>query len=181
MIYCIYYIINNINNKTYIGQHKTNNLNDSYMGSGHLIRKAVEKYGSQNFTKIILAVAQIKQIIDILEKFYIKFYKEQGKCEYNIAEGGLGGFISEEANEKNRLAHLGKKQTSESNLKRSKKLMGHISYFRTEEWRKNHSKNMKGRKHTEETKRKMSEVKKGKPSNTKGKHWKLIDGKKFYY
>ena len=40
---------------------------------------------------------------------------------------------------------------------------------------------MKGRKHTEEWKRKMSESMKGRPSNTKGKHYKIINGKRFYY
>lgn len=37
------------------------------------------------------------------------------------------------------------------------------------------------RRASDETKRKMSATKKGKPTWTKGKHWKLVDGKRIYY
>lgn len=85
----IYEIKNLINNKTYIGQHKTNNLEDGYMGSGVVLRAAFKKYGKQNFQKTILEECTIETVNDAEIK-WITLYKEQGKAEYNIAGGGQG-------------------------------------------------------------------------------------------
>lgn len=46
---------------------------------------------------------------------------------------------------------------------------------------KRESEVMKGKKHSEEHKRKISETMKGKPRSNKGKHWKLVDGKRVWY
>lgn len=54
MFYYLYEIKNLINNKIYVGVHKTNDLNDGYMGSGKVIKRAMEKHGTENFTKVIL-------------------------------------------------------------------------------------------------------------------------------
>jgi len=43
MFYYLYEIKNLINNKIYVGVHKTNDLNDGYMGSGKVIRRAIKK------------------------------------------------------------------------------------------------------------------------------------------
>ena len=60
----------------------------------------------------------------------------------------------------------------------------------SEEYRRNMSEAHKGKrlsevkkgyKHSEDSKRKMSETLKGKPCPNKGKHWKLVDGKRIYY
>lgn len=54
MKYYLYQITNLVNNKIYVGVHKTTDMNDGYMGSGKVIRAAIEKYGAENFKKDIL-------------------------------------------------------------------------------------------------------------------------------
>lgn len=84
--YYIYEIINNINGKTYIGQHK-GELNDNYYGSGTAIKSAIKKYGKKNFTKIILEEVNSLTIND-REIYWINLRKNEGKAEYNISGGG---------------------------------------------------------------------------------------------
>lgn len=88
MFYTIYRIINKINNKTYIGKHQTKNLDDGYMGSGKLIRRALEKYGLENFTKEILFVFETEQEMNDKEKELVVI----GEESYNLCPGGQGGF-----------------------------------------------------------------------------------------
>lgn len=52
--YLIYKITNTINNKHYIGQHKTTNCFDGYCGSGTYLQSAKYLYGLSAFTKEIL-------------------------------------------------------------------------------------------------------------------------------
>lgn len=222
-MYCIYRITNKVNGKTYIGQHKYKDLNDKYMGSGKLIRRAQKKYGMENFTKEILySRIQYKETADDVEKFAIAKERSLGKAEYNIADGGQGCTgckhtdewrrkmsennkgkkrppRSEEYRRKLSEAKKGKKpydMTDETRRKISEARKG--KHYWSEEARRKMSETRKGRKHTEETKRKLSEAMKGhsvseetkrKISESlkshsislKGKHWKLVDGKKVFY
>ena len=195
-MYYIYEIKNEVNGKTYIGQHKTNNLNDSYMGSGKVIRKAYEKYGLNNFTKTILAIAYSKKIINILEKMFISFYRVQGKAEYNIASGGDGGngdsnkgrIVSQETKEKLRRLNLGKHLSEETKKKISEGVLkSNRTYVFSEEARRKMSESHLGKKRSkesieaqikaqigrivsEETKKKISESTRGERNGFYGKH-----------
>ncbi|UQJ95484.1 homing endonuclease [Klebsiella phage CPRSB] len=48
MKHIIYKITNLVNNKIYVGAHSTEDINDSYMGSGIVVKKAQKKYGMNN-------------------------------------------------------------------------------------------------------------------------------------
>lgn len=85
----IYEIKNKINGKFYIGQHSSNELG-SYWGSGKLIKRAIEKYGVENFERTILERCFDKNELNEREKFWIK-EKDSINAGYNLTTGGTGG------------------------------------------------------------------------------------------
>jgi hypothetical protein len=89
MYYTVYQIINKVNGKVYIGKHITNNLDDGYMGSGKLIRFAIKKYGIENFDKVIIAIYNNENMMNVVEKFLAAYDPE---TTYNLCEGGKGGW-----------------------------------------------------------------------------------------
>ena len=124
------------------------------MGSGIHIKRAIKKYGSENFTKEILySNIQYKKTADDVERFAIAKERAIGKAEYNIADGGQGGSLnkgmhfSEEARKHMSEAHKGKPSPMKGK---------HIP----EETKKKISVSEKGRHHSEETKRKIGEANK---------------------
>lgn len=69
--YGIYRITNLLNGKMYIGKHKTDNLDDKYMGSGTIIKMAVRKYGVENFRKEWLMFCEDEEEMNYMERVYV--------------------------------------------------------------------------------------------------------------
>lgn len=139
-MYCIYRITNKINGKTYIGQHKYKKLNDDYMGSGKLIRRAQKKYGIENFEKgILYSRIQYKETTDDMERFAIAKERALGKAEYNIANGGNGkGTVSEST--KRKLSEINKGMNHPNYVKHlseetRKKMSGAKRQWKVKHWK----------------------------------------------
>lgn len=117
MFYTIYQITNNVNGKIYIGKHQSKDLNDGYMGSGKRLRRAMSKYGIENFTKEILfqfdneEAMNAKEAELVTEEFCLR------EDTYNLCPGGQGGFGYINSNGlagKNTKGFLGKTHSEET-------------------------------------------------------------------
>lgn len=147
MFYTIYKIINQINGKFYIGKHQTYNLDDGYMGSGKLIKYAIEKYGIENFTKEYLGVYDSQIKMDLAEKIYVILDEE---VSYNLCRGGEGGDVLQSAKAEK---HIQKSKAISARLKGKPKSTEHkinISLFHADVSGDNNP--MYGKQHKESTK-----------------------------
>ncbi len=84
----IYKTTNNINGKFYVGKDCKNKK--SYLGSGKILRQAIQKYGKENFKKEILEICSSLEELEIREKYWIAKL-DAVNIGYNITEGGTGG------------------------------------------------------------------------------------------
>lgn len=159
MFYTVYKITNKINNKYYIGMHKTDNLDDGYMGSGKIISQAVEKYGAENFIKEILHIFDNEEDMKSKEKELVILEE----MSYNLCPGGKGGFGY--INNSGITKFQGKKHSEKTKKFISEKMLGNTNCrgkILTEEHKNKISSKMKlsasRAPKSEEQKRKISET-----------------------
>ena len=101
IFFVLYKTTNLVNGKTYIGIHKTNNLEDGYLGSGFALTEAVEKYGKDNFKREILEFCSSYDELLELEKLYVDIDWVRDKSNYNLKTGGQSaGILSDESKKK---------------------------------------------------------------------------------
>jgi group I intron endonuclease len=179
VFYTVYKITNKINNKYYIGKHKTKDLNDGYFGSGKVLKKAIQKYGIENFSKEILHTFDNELEMNAREKELVVISEQT----YNLCEGGQGGF-SYINNNSLWLTEKHKKAAIENRKKATEKL---IELGKTDpEWKKRHSAitsarhaskkenyvhSFQGKKHKPETIELMKKSAKGKHKGSKNSQY----------
>lgn len=154
----IYTITNVVNNKVYVGQSinlsyrikdHTNKLNCGKHKNPHL-QNAWNKYGNASFKFEIVTICLESELNMYEIEFINKFSSNNKDHGYNLREGGKsGGKISQETKDKLRLANLGKILKKETKHKITKWLLKH---YETNDG------HMSGKKHSDKTKQKMSEI-----------------------
>lgn len=91
MKYIIYKTTNKVNGKYYVGCHCTEDVNDTYIGSGKHLNFAIKKYGKENFVKEVLHIFENKQDMFNKEKELVSKEFVNDPMTYNLKVGGSGG------------------------------------------------------------------------------------------
>lgn len=180
----IYKITNTANDKIYIGQTIQKNPKmrwyqhcaDAKWGKDSHLCNSLRKYGIENFVWEIIDTAQTLDDLNAKEEYWLAYYRQIVEC-YNIREAGGNKIHSAESIEKmkesQRQAHARRRAEG-----------------RDGGWKRVDGGAMLGKSHPrkgtsglwnmpEDAKRKLSQIQTEK-SGTKGKTWKLIDGKRVY-
>ena len=153
----IYITTNNVNNKKYIGQKKIdkNGKWKNYLGSGRAFKEAIKKYGKENFTRDIVAYAYSAEELNKLEEEWVdKYNATQSRKFYNLVNGG--GTVT------------GLKLSDEAKAKLSARFSGKGNYFYGKRFLKSDN-GFYNKKHTPESRERMSCSRKGKIPWNKGK------------
>jgi len=155
--YLVYKTTNLKNGKFYIGVHETYNLNDGYLGSGKVLRNSVYYHGKENFKREILEFCEDKKSMYQKEKeFVTEELIMNSKC-MNLVVGGMG-FINDEKHRE--VSQLGGNATS-LKLKNDPEFRKRHQKIVSENMKKAHQlgkiipPDWTGKKHKEETKRKI--------------------------
>lgn len=79
------------NGKSYIGKYEGKET-DNYLGSGKLLKRAIKKYGSGKFKRVVLERhSNVKDCREGEKKWIKLFNADTSRRFYNIAKGGEGG------------------------------------------------------------------------------------------
>ena len=165
MFYTVYKITNLVNNKIYIGVHKTSNLEDNYMGSGNLIKKAIEKYGIENFKKEYISIFDNAEDMFKMESELVNEDFLERTDVYNLKSGGFGGWdyvnktLTRDYDFLKQISPFGKEfsiQNKEKILKGGLKGVEKIKLMRLNG--ELYIQSFLGKTHTEETKKRIGEA-----------------------
>ena len=161
----IYKTTNLVNKKYYYGMHSTDDLEDGYLGSGRRLRRSINKYGEENHVREILEFVDDRKKLIEREKEVVNLNEIAKEDCMNLMVGGVGGIINEE--HKIKFADRGRKAIALL-MKNDEKYRLKHSKHASETMKKTHREGkfkydkFKGKSHSEETKQKMSDAKKGK-------------------
>jgi len=114
----VYVTTNLINGKKYVGKciYERQNNWETYLGSGTYLKRAIKKYGKDNFSKEILEEANSSEELNLLEEKYILMFDAvNSDLFYNIKLTSIGGDVFTYNPRKEEIRDMRKKQMSGNN------------------------------------------------------------------
>jgi group I intron endonuclease len=162
----IYKTTNLVNGKQYIGKDGHNNPN--YIGSGSILKKAIKKYGRDNFKKEIIEVCDSKEHLLIREKYWLDYYDvANNPMFYNLHNHSYGSAPGD------RSPRFGKKISEEHRMKLKKYMTGKKLSEKTiqklRELNLGENNPNYGKHPSDETRKKLSECRRGEKNPFYGK------------
>lgn len=162
----IYKTTNLLSGRYYIGMHSTNNLDDGYFGSGTRIRRAINKHGEENFKREILEFCETREELKSREEEIVNLNEITKVDCMNLKVGGYGGFTPEQQKLNNFKSQEVQKILKEVNPEWFENLLknrskGHKNSYDEGRRERYYFHDWNGKKHSEDTKLKMSESSKG--------------------
>jgi hypothetical protein len=120
MYFYVYQITNLLNNKVYVGKHKSikHPFENGYYGSGKQVTAAIKKYGIDNFKKEVLQYcSSMEEMADKEAEIVTEDFVKRSDT-YNMHKGGLGGFehINNDPVKRKEVTRLSAKRNKELGL-----------------------------------------------------------------
>jgi group I intron endonuclease len=178
----IYKITNLVNNKIYIGQTIQKNpmmrwyshLADARRGKKSYLLDSIRKHGVENFLWEVIDHATSLDDLNTKEEYWLNYYRDQDIIAYNNRNAGGNKTHSSESIKRMRAAQKLRHATT--------KVGG---------WKRKDGGGMKGKSHPRKGTKGLwhysDEQKKAQSdrmrvlNGTRGKSWKLVDGKRVYF
>ncbi len=131
-MFLVYRVTNTLNGKFYIGAHE-GVPDDGYMGSGRLVKRAIQKYGRNSFEKTILQECSTREEMFAYERQLVTAELVGRNDTYNACVGGYGGPRPGSGNLTGRKPNLGHKHSPEARQKMSLSQLARFANQTTEE------------------------------------------------
>ena len=160
-----YMVTNNINGKVYVGSHSWDGegLDPNYYGSGTAIKRAVKKYGKENFqVEVLYYYDTVEECRKDEERILTEYNVRDCPHSYNLKNSAIG-MTSEDVRGENN-PNYGKHFSEEHRQKMSKARKGrrgkdapNYGKHLSKETKKKLSESLKGRKFSEEHRQKIAQ------------------------
>lgn len=151
--------------------HSTDDLDDGYIGSGKRLWYSINYHGKENHTKEILEYCDTREELKNREREIVNEQLLEEDLCMNLIVGGEGGrgFTSDEQRENAKKSNAKQKILRETDPEwvenvRKKRSEGHKKTYDDGRREKTYFYDWNGKNHSDESKSKMSEAKKGKVS-----------------